>query len=96
MGARTPTFGVGVMVISPLAIQKATYELRSRGRVPCFVVTAPEDYHDSRCAYGLDDEDILQIAGMMVLPVYSPPAMDTCGGFLMFSVNSELVHGGVS
>ena len=84
------------MVISPSAIQNVAYELRSRGQVPCFVVTAPEDYHDSRCAYGLADEDILHIAGMMVLPVDSPPAMDTPGGFLMFTIDSELVHGGVS
>ena len=84
------------MVIRPLAIQKVAYELHSRGQVPCFVVTAPEDYHDSRCAYGLADEDILQVAGMMVLSVDSPPAMDTTGGFLMFTMDSELVHGGVS
>ena len=84
------------MVISPLAIQKVAYELRSRGQVPCFVATAPEDYHDSRCAYGLAAEDILQIAGMMVLPVDSPTAMDRRGGFRMFTVDSELVHGGVS
>ena len=96
MGARTASFGVGVMVISPSAIQNATYELRSRGQFPCFVATAPEDYHDSRCAYGLADEDILQIAGMMVLPIYSPPAMDTPGSFIMFTMDSELVHGGVS
>ncbi len=84
------------MVISPSAIQKVAYELRSRGQVPCFVATAPEDYHDSRCAYGLADEDILQIAGMMVLPIYSPTAMDTPGSFLMITMDSELVHGGVS
>ena len=84
------------MIISPSAIQSVAYELRSRGQVPCFVAAAPEDYHDSRHAYGLADEDILQIAGMMVLPVDSPTAMDTPGGFLMFTMDSELVHGGVS
>ena len=69
--------------------------MRARGQVPCFVATAIENYHDSRLAYGLEDDDILQIAGMMVVPTESD-GPDASPAFLMFSVDSELAYGGVA
>ena len=78
------------MIINPAGIQRASHELRSRGQVPCFVATAPQNYHDSRCAYGLADDDILQIAGMLVLPADWYTDVDTGASFLMYSVDSEL------
>lgn len=78
------------MVINPAAVQRAYYELRSRGQVPCFLVTEPESYRDSRCAYGLAYDDILQIAGMMVLPMEPQYGTDLDSSFLIYSVDSEL------
>ena len=81
------------MVINPAAVQQAYQELRSRGQVPCFLVTEPESYHDSRCAFGLADDDILQIAGMMVLPRHPEFGTDLDSSFLIYSVDSELAPG---
>jgi hypothetical protein len=82
------------MVIHPTSVHRACIELQARGQVPCFVTTAVENYLDSRHAYGLEDDDILQIAGMMVVPSDSDGEFSPA--FLMFSVDSELAYGGVA
>ena len=84
------------MIIHPTSVHRACIELRARGQVPCFVATAVENYLDSRFAYGLEDDDILQIAGMMVVPTESDGEPESSPAFLMFSVDSELAYGGVS
>ena len=82
------------MVINPAAVQRAYHELRCRGQVPCFLVTEPESYRDSRYAYGLAYDNILQIAGMMVFPVEPEFGTDLESRFLIYSVDSELALSG--
>ena len=77
-------------------MHRARIELQARGQVPCFIATAIENYRDSRLAYGLEDDDILQIAGMMIVPTESDADGEPSPAFLMFSVDSELTYGGVA
>ena len=78
------------MIISPSRVRLACQELRSQGQVPCFVATAPHNYHESRIEYGLTDNDILQIAGLLVLPTESAISLESAASFLLYSVDSEL------
>ena len=77
-------------------MHRARIELQARGQVPCFVATAVENYLDSRLAYGLEEDDILQIAGMMIVPTESEGGGEPSPAFLIFSVDSELTYGGVA
>ena len=74
-------------------MHRARIELQARGQVPCFIATAVENYRDPRLAYVLEDADILQIAGMMIVPTESDADGEPSPAFLMFSVDSELTLG---
>ena len=84
------------MIIQPKAIENAVSELRARGLVPCFLMTSAQHYYDSRSAYTLAENDLLQIDGLLVLPDCCPMQSDERSEFLVLCVESELAFGGVS